>query len=141
MPNNETTNRDGPYTIQHGDVWWTDGNSTPGGRMMGLGTRHVCAGSEFLAIAFDEDPDSPDCMLRKHGSAARVRAWADDCRKRLASAGFAEDLTVVEFPVHPATVALLNETIAGAGRVSRFVRRLAELGGPDGEPPTSLPSA
>jgi len=117
---------DGPYYIEHGDLWIRDSSTRlPGlaGRPSG---RHVCSGSEEVAVCFDSD----DGTLHKRGKAEMVQAWADDTRRRFTEMGFdemARSLTVITFPVTPETVAELNACSEITGRVLKLADNLARL--------------
>lgn len=117
---------DGPYILAHGDVWHLDFGGTPGGIALGLNRRHICRGSERVAVCFD----ASDGTLHKHGAERGVEAWAAKTRKTLADAGIteaADGLVVVVFPPTPETIAELNAIIACSGRVLRIPDRLAEI--------------
>lgn len=122
---------DGPYSIEHGDVWHSAGNPRlAGAAAMGLsdpGRRHVCDGSQWLAVAYDGE----DGTLHKHGEASKVEAWADATRRRFSEAGF-EDLAAgimtLSFPVSEETVAELNACVSSTGRVLKLPERFAALG-------------
>lgn len=121
------------YQIRHGDVWF--GESSSENRLLST-DRHVCDGSDHLAIAWQEDDDF-GLMIMKHGSSEMVTKWADEQRSKLASAGFdgmASGLSVVSFPVHEDAVAVLNRVVAGQSH--DFLKRLEAL---QGSVPATLP--
>lgn len=111
---------EGPYVIEHGEVWYVNqGPSTPGGRAMRLGRHHVCGPSENLAMAFDEE----DGILHRHGTEASVRAWIENLRRR--TAGLPPEMslpvpTMLTFPPTAETVAEMNLCIATTGRIKRL---------------------
>jgi hypothetical protein len=120
------TEKTGPYVIAHGDVWW---RSTATGRnSFGLSDdRHVCDGTQMLAVAYDAE----DGILHKHGSEDSVRAWAERTGKKFIESGFeemAQAIVVVGFPVSPESVAELNACVATTGRVLRIAERIEALG-------------
>lgn len=120
---------EGPYIIEHGDVWFVErGPSTPGGRAMRLDRRHVCGPSETLALAFSED----DGVLLKHGAESAVRRWYDTFNTKMASvSGHAFSPPVVlTFPPNADTVAELNRCIAVTGRVKKLHEELTAAGNP-----------
>lgn len=119
---------DGPYRIEYGDAWYVSDADR----------RHVCDGSQFLAVAFDAE----DMVLHKHGRAERVEAWADKTRKMFTEAGhgeLAEMIVVLAFPVTPETISELNACIATTGRIAGLQKRLEEIGRVHG-PATRYPS-
>lgn len=105
---------EGPYFIEHGDVWIY---TTKPGRPSFLGTnsRHVCDGTEELAIALIGD------TMMKHGSAKSVDAWAET-----KAAGF--DVTIIRFPVSPETVEELNKCALNTTRAASIVAKLESIG-------------
>lgn len=132
---------DGPYILAHGDVWHVDSGATPGGAALGLNRRHVCRGSEKVAVCFDGSTGA----LHKHGAEAGVEAWAAKTRKSLADADMtelADDLVVVVFPPTPETIEELNASVACTGRVLMIAERLAEIAGsvPRSEWPAAYPN-
>ena len=117
---------DGPYYIEHGDLWIRDGSPRLPGLSGLLSGRHVCRGSEEVAIAFDSD----DGTLHKRGNASMVQSWADETRRKFTDMGFddlARALTVITFPVTPETVAELNACAQITGRVLRLADNLSKL--------------
>lgn len=117
MPNATPPNDEGPYVIEHGEVWFVHNDpSTPGGKAMRLDRRHICGPSDELAIAFDED----DGTLHKHGTATSVRTWIDNYRAKTAS--FPPDMALpvplmMTFAANADAVAELNRCIATTGRI------------------------
>jgi len=110
-------NEGGPYSIEFGDICFKDS----GGHIVSS-----IAGSELLAIAFDE----ADGVLHKHGRADRVAKWAEGARKRFSDNGFeelAKSLVVVSFPGTADTINELNACIATSGRVKDFVANVSRL--------------
>ena len=108
---------EGPYVIRHGDLWHV---------ARGAEGRHVCDGSQEVAVAFD----SEDGTLLKHGSHSRVQEWADKTRKTFVEGGFpdlAATITVISFPVSPETVDELNACAATTGRVLKLADNLGKL--------------
>jgi hypothetical protein len=117
---------DGPYILAHGDVWHVDADGTPGGAALGLNRRHICRGSERMAVCYDGSTGA----LHKHGAERGVEAWAAKTRKSFADADMpdlADDLIVVVFPPTAGTIEELNASIACTGRVLRIADRLAEI--------------
>lgn len=130
----------GRYILEHGDVWHVDADATPGGAALGSNRRHVCRGSEKLAVCFD----GSDGTFHKHGAEKGVEAWAAKTRRTLADAGatdLADDLVVVVFPPTPETVAELNASVECTGRVLDIADRLSRIAGsmPRSEWPVSYP--
>lgn len=122
MPDNQ-----GPYVIEHGDVWFVRPDRLPGAIALGMGKTHICGPHDMLAIVFDEQ----DGTLHKHGRSEPVEKWADRTRAALTAGGqpeLAEALVMVSFPVLPETVAELNACTSGSGRVMRLRERLTEIG-------------
>ncbi|MCS4089381.1 hypothetical protein [Rhizobium sp. BK176] len=105
---------EGPYFIEHGDVW---SYTTQPGRpsYVGPNSRHVCDGTEELAIALVGD------TMMKHGSAKSVDAWAEK-----KASGF--DVTIIRFPVSPETVEELNKCATNTTRAASIVARLEDIG-------------
>lgn len=117
---------DGPYYIEHGDLWIRD-RSPRLPDLAGLPSgRHVCSGSDEVAVCFD----SEDGTLHKHGKAEMVQAWADETRRKFTEMGFdemARALTVISFPVTPETVAELNACSEITGRALKLADNLSKL--------------
>lgn len=120
---------EGPYVIEHGDVWFVQGGpTTPGGRTMRLDRQRICGPSENLALAFDEN----DGILLKHGTETAVRKWHDSFIARMADLGdhaFPPPI-IMTFPPNAETVAELNRCIATSGRVKKLHEELATAGNP-----------
>jgi hypothetical protein len=116
----------GPYVINHGDVWFKE----PRASRLGTELRHVCDGSEEIAIAHDGE------MLLKAGSATAVENWLDKNREKLAKMSETlmdmgcdpMEIILVRLPVSPETVSELNACVAISGRVSRLEDNLARIG-------------
>lgn len=107
---------DGPYIIEHGDVWYVTKGATPGGAAMGLDRRHVGAGTEMIAVAFD----SENGVLHKHGASKLVESWSGQTRKKFNEGGFpemADAIVVISFLPTPQTIAELNACVTTTGRV------------------------
>jgi hypothetical protein len=105
---------EGPYFIEHGDVWIY---TTKPGRQSFIGpnSKHVCDGTEELAIALIGE------TMMKHGSAKSVDAWADK-----KAADF--DVTIIRFPVTPETVDELNKCATNTTRAASIVANLEAIG-------------
>lgn len=117
---------DGPYYIEHGDLWIRDDGPALPGLSGAPRCKHVCSGNEEVAIAFDSD----DGTLHKRGKADWVQAWTNETRRKLASMGFddlARSLTVISFPVTPETVVELNACAQISGRVLKLADNLSRL--------------
>lgn len=117
---------DGPYYIEGGDLWRREGGSVASGLGGAPRSRHVCRGSDDVAVAFD----SEDGTLHKCGRADMVQAWAAAARSRFIEAGFeemAKAITVISFSVTPETVAELNACVEVSGRVLKLAGNLARL--------------
>lgn len=109
---------DGPYVIEHGDVWFREGPGTA----LSTGLRHVCDGSGELAIAY-----AGDVMLHM-GSAQSVDAWF---KKKGAQYMLIEDsdpVEIVRFPVCDETVAEMNRMRGNPNRVSILLDTLTKIG-------------
>jgi hypothetical protein len=119
----------GPYVIEHGDVWYREMKRP----LVGTGLRHVCSGSEEIAIAHDGE------MLLKAGSAASVEAWHEANKEKLRQmsetmAAMGHDgveVVIVRLPVSPATVHEMNACIAISGRVAKLEENLGKIGADD----------
>lgn len=117
---------DGPYIIEHGDVWYRQ--SKPG--VLTSGLRHVCRASEELAIAHDGE------MLVKAGSAEMVEQWEASNREKLTAMNEmlvsmgeqGSEIVVVRLPVCPDIVEEINLCIAISGRVRQLDDNLARIG-------------
>lgn len=124
-----TNQFNGPYVIEHGDLWYRDPRSS----RMGTGLRHVCGPSDEIAIAHDGE------VLLKAGSAASVEAWLAANTEKFAR--MTEDMAnmghegyeivLVRMPISPETVEEMNACIAISGRVSRLEENLARVGAAD----------
>ncbi|MBY3433538.1 hypothetical protein HFN89_05195 [Rhizobium laguerreae] len=105
---------EGPYFIEHGDVWIRTSEAAKPS-FIGTNARHVCDGTEELAIALIGE------TMMKHGSAKSVDAWAKG-----KAAAF--DVTIVRFPVSPETVDELNKCAANTTRAASIVAKLTAIG-------------
>jgi len=120
---------EGPYVIEHGDLWYRETKPS----RLSNGLRHVCSGSDEIAIAHDGE------VLLKAGSAASVGAWHEANRDKLrmmaeAMADMGDDgfeVIIVRLPVSPETVEEMNACIAISGRVARLEENLARIGASD----------
>ncbi|NTF17356.1 hypothetical protein G6L37_02870 [Agrobacterium rubi] len=120
---------EGPYVIEHGDVWYRERKPSP----MSNGLRHVCDGTQEIAIAHDGE------VLLKVGSAASVDDWysknaaklvaMSEAMGRMGEDGF--EVVIVRLPVSPETVAEMNACIAYSGRVAKLADNLASIGAAD----------
>lgn len=114
---------EGPYLIEHDDIWYVQSNRVPGVKALGLGKRHVCGSQEMLGIAFDQEGG----VLHKHGMADQVITWADTARASLVAMGYPElanELVTLTFPALPEAIADLNHCISSTGYVLQMVGRL-----------------
>lgn len=105
---------DGPYVIEHGDVW----RVAPGKRLangFSSNKTHVCDGTAELAVAMTDD------VMLKHGSAEAVDDWVSK-----KAAGI--DVTVFRFPVSPETVRELNLCAENTTRAAHIVANLTRIG-------------
>lgn len=119
----------GPYVLEHGDLWFREMKAS----RLGSGLRHVCSGSDEIAIAHDGE------MLLKAGSAASVEAWHASNSDKLAKMtqsmadmgheGF--EVVIVRLPISPETVEEMNACIAISGRVARLEENLSRIGAAD----------
>lgn len=117
---------DYPYRLRHGDVWFCGPQRTGAASSLASGMRHVCDGTDALALVFDAE----DGTLHKHGRAADVRDWLDKTRAKFVEGGFSElasNLTLVEFKPVKEAIAELNACIATSGRAIQFETRLQEM--------------
>lgn len=117
---------DGPYVLEHGDVWIRESASSS---LSNGALRHVCSGSEELAVARDGD------VLLKVGPAASIDRWFEKNREAIVkvseiSAFFGNEggVEVFRFQATPETIQEMNACIAITGRVARIHERLAQLG-------------
>jgi hypothetical protein len=109
------TNR---YVIKHGDAWM-ERITVPGQKPNLI---HMADGSGMLAVAYDATSGT----LLKHGNAQLIELWAADARQR-----HTDDITsieVVAFPVHKATIQILNDCIDYSGRVAQIRQELEKAG-------------
>lgn len=116
---------DGPYFIEHGDLWLRPSGPAVKGPLA-PGPTHVCDGTGEIGIAFD----SEDGTLHRRGEASKVHEWADKTRRKFAENGFddmARAITVISFPVTPETVAELNACAEITGRVLKLADNLSKL--------------
>lgn len=98
------------YELQHGDVWVRDAH--------GAG-RHICRGSERMAVAFDAEWG----VLHKHGASRDVHRWADEKRaawERMGMSQRATSIVVIEFAPVPAVIDELNACIRTSSRILQF---------------------
>lgn len=109
---------DGPYVIEHGDVWFREGSRT----ILSTGLRHVCDGSGELAIAF-----AGDVMLHM-GSAQSVDAWFNKKGAQYMLIEVSDPVEIVRFPVCDETVAEMNRMSANPNRVSILFDTLTKIG-------------
>lgn len=85
------------YVLKFGDVWIVDGTDE----------RHVCDGSQELAIAYD--PETGTSL--KTGAADAIRKWRDAHLAKLDARGVRIDFAdpvIATMPVTPAAIDLLN---------------------------------
>lgn len=104
----------GKYEISNGDVWFRPKADGRGPGMFST-LKHICRGSEDLAIAILDD-----CMV-KCGEAVAVENW-------VAKNSGVFDVTVVRFPVSEETVAELNACAENSNRAAILIERLTEIG-------------
>jgi hypothetical protein len=109
---------DGPYVIEHGDVWFREGSRT----ILSTGLRHVCDGSGELAIAY-----AGDVMLHM-GSAQSVDAWFNKKGAQYMLIEVSDPVEIVRFPVCDETVAEMNRMSANPNRVSILFDTLTKIG-------------
>lgn len=120
---------DGPYVIEHGDLWYRDSKPS----MIGNGLRHVCGPHDEIAIAHDGD------MLLKAGSAASVDVWYSKNKAKMEKMaevmadsgheGF--EVTIVRLPISQETVEEMNACISISGRVRKLAENLERIGQAD----------
>jgi hypothetical protein len=116
----------GPYVIEHGDVWYREGKPS----MISTGLRHICGAHDEMAIAHDGQ------MLLKVGSAEAVSQWEVSTRAKYAAmnemlsdmGNDPVEVTIVRIPVSPETVEEINACIAISGRVRHLEANLERIG-------------
>lgn len=122
------SSEDGPYVIEHGDVWFLRTASDPSRRdsRVVIGRDHVCGPHDKLALVYDTE----DNILHKHGTAEFAGNWLKHARGKFREAGMdelADALTLVEFAPVPEAIAELNACISHSGRVGKFVERMQAI--------------
>jgi hypothetical protein len=120
------------YVSRHGDIWFETGSYT----------RRLCGPSDMLAVAYEDNPDAS--WMMKHGEHARVAAWADTQRAKLAAAGdfgteMASRIVVVAFPPVPGAIEILNWGLDRAGAIKTVIERIAALPEASLPPPARVP--
>lgn len=109
---------DGPYVIEHGDVWFREGSRT----ILNTGLRHVCDSNGELAIAY-----AGDTMLHM-GSAKSVDAWFQKKGIQYMMIDDSDPVEIVRFPVCKETVYEMNRMSGNPNRVSILLDTLTKIG-------------
>ena len=122
------------YVIEHGDAWLETVDGRTGRR---IDLQHVADGSALLAVAWE----TSEGTVLKRGSEAMVRAWVDGPKGKV-SADLYGGVLVAAFPVHAATIELLNRLAENPHRGSLIEADLAAIGAahPDLALPKWVPS-
>ncbi|MCC0004328.1 MAG: hypothetical protein H6872_05950 [Methylobacteriaceae bacterium] len=100
------------YQMKFGDVWLINGTDE----------RHVCDGSQEVAIAYD--PETGTTL--KTGAADAIRTWRDKHLAKLDARGVREmfaDPVIVAMPVGPEAIDLLNRVRDNCLLVQAMIER------------------
>lgn len=121
------------YAIVHGAPCLVRFANTDGKRK---DTEHLSIAGDF-ALAYDAGEN----ILLKHGSAARVDAWAQKTRQLMMPLcpDICEALTVLTIPRHaltPEVLTLINRTLNTTGTVGRLIDDLQKVTNLPPAPPT-----
>lgn len=126
---------DGPFVIQHGDVWKKTGGTTRKGHEAPLANNltHVCDGSEELGMVHDGE------SLLHAGSARSAEAYLeknkakfDQMNEVFSAMGEAQvEIMLVRLPVAQAIIDEMNSCLACTGRVAKLEEHLATIGEQD----------
>jgi hypothetical protein len=125
---------DGPFVIQHGDVWRKTGTTGKGAESrLGNDLVHVCDGTGELGMVHDGE------SLLHAGSARSAEEYLksrkprfDQMNEMLDDMGEPRvEVMLVRLPVSQAIVDEMNSCLACTGRVAKLEKFLTEIGEQD----------